>query len=63
MSDIIVFDLARSGQFAPEERRNMLSFPTERREVFFRDWRIQKTEYLVIRPRRPGIQRRRFGGL
>ena len=48
MSDIIAFDLARSGQFAPEERRNMLSFPTERREVFFRDWRIMKTEYLVI---------------
>ena len=48
MADIIAFDLARSGQFQPEERRNMLSFPTKRQEVFFRDWRILKTEYLVI---------------
>lgn len=48
MSDIIAFDLARSGQFDPEERRNMLSFPAHREEVFFRDWRILKTEYLVI---------------
>ena len=48
MDEIIAFDLARSGQFAPVERRNMLSFPTERGEVFFRDWRILETEYLVI---------------
>ncbi len=48
MAEIIDFDLARSGQFAPEERRNMLSFPSEHKEVFFRDWRILKTEYLVI---------------
>ena len=48
MDEIIAFDLTRSGQFAPVERRNMLSFPAEREEVFFRDWRILKTEYLVI---------------
>ena len=48
IDEIVAFDLARSGQFEPVERRNMLSFPTERSEVFFRDWRILKTEYLVI---------------
>ena len=48
LSDIIGFDLARSGQFAPTERSNMLSFPTERAEVFFRDWRILGVEYLVV---------------
>ena len=48
LSDIIGFDLARSGQFAPTERANMLSFPAERAEVFFRDWRILGVEYLVI---------------
>ncbi len=48
MDEIVAFDLARSGQFAPVERRNMLSFPTVREEVFFRDWRILQTEYLVI---------------
>ena len=48
IDEIVAFDLARSGQFAPVERRNMLSFPTQRSEVFFRDWRILQTEYLVI---------------
>ena len=48
MTDIISFDLARSGQFAPEAVGNMLSFPTEHNEVFFRDWRILGMEYLVI---------------
>ena len=48
MADIISFDLARSGQFAPIEARNMLSYPAQRSEVFFRDWRILQTEYLVI---------------
>ena len=48
MADIIGFDLARSGQFAPERSENMLSYPTEPGEVFFRDWRILGVEYLVI---------------
>ncbi len=48
MAKIISFDLARSGHFAPEDERNMLSFPTERSEVFFRDWRILKVEYLLV---------------
>lgn len=48
MSDIIGFDLARSGQFAPLDEDNMLSFPVEERQVFFRDWRILGVEYLVI---------------
>ena len=48
MAEIIAFDLRRSGQFAPVERRNMLSLPTERSEVFFRDWRVLGAEYLLI---------------
>ncbi|MGI9326871.1 MAG: Tol-Pal system beta propeller repeat protein TolB [Pseudomonadales bacterium] len=48
LSDIVADDLARSGQFAPLERSNMLSFPTRRDQVFFRDWRILGVEYLVI---------------
>ena len=48
MSDIVSFDLARSGQFAPLDLENMLSFPTSRAEVFFRDWRVLGVEYLVI---------------
>ena len=48
LADIIGFDLARSGQFDPLQSENMLSHPSNRREVFFRDWRILKSAYLVI---------------
>ncbi len=48
LSEIIQFDLARSGQFAPTARDNMLSFPNRRDDVFFRDWRVLGVEYLVI---------------
>lgn len=48
LADIISADLARSGQFAPLEQGNMLSYPTERKQVFFRDWRILGVEYLLI---------------
>lgn len=48
MADIVGFDLARSGQFAAMEMENMLSFPTTREQVFFRDWRVLGVEYLVI---------------
>jgi len=48
LADIIAFDLARSGQFDPVASENMLSYPSDRREVFFRDWRILNVDYLVI---------------
>jgi TolB protein len=48
ISDIVSFDLARSGQFAPADDENMLSYPRSKAEVFFRDWRILGVEYLVI---------------
>ncbi len=47
-SEIVEFDLARSGQFAPIESDNMLSHPKRREDVFFRDWRILGVEYLLI---------------
>jgi TolB protein len=48
LADIIGFDLARSGQFDPLASENMLSYPSNRQAVFFRDWRILKAGYLVI---------------
>jgi len=48
LSDIISFDLVRSGQFQPLASENMLSFPSDADNVFFRDWRILKTDYLLI---------------
>ena len=48
IASIIGFDLARSGQFAPLEVDNMLSFPSRANEVSFRDWRVLGMEYLLI---------------
>jgi len=41
-------DLARSGQFSPVGRRDMLSYPTRESELFFRDWRAISAEYVLI---------------
>ena len=48
LSDIISFDLARSGQFQPVPTENMLSFPADSSKVFFRDWRILNADYLLM---------------
>ncbi|BFM07403.1 Tol-Pal system beta propeller repeat protein TolB [Halioxenophilus aromaticivorans] len=45
---IVSADLQRSGQFAPVNRKNMLSFPQSAGEVYYRDWRALNTEFLVI---------------
>ncbi|MEL0191657.1 MAG: Tol-Pal system beta propeller repeat protein TolB [Halieaceae bacterium] len=45
---IIDSDLARSGQFAPVSRRDMLSYPTTASEIFFRDWRAIESDYVLI---------------
>lgn len=41
-------DLYRSGLFSIMKPETMLSFPSQRRDVFFRDWRLGGIEYLVI---------------
>ena len=48
ISNIVSFDLARSGQFSPLEIENMLSIPHLPKEVSFRDWRILGMDYLLI---------------
>jgi TolB protein len=45
---IVDSDLARSGQFAPVPRTDMLGSPTTEAEVFYRDWRSLDAEYLLI---------------
>lgn len=45
---IVHADLHRSGQFKPLDRADMLSRPTEASQVFYRDWKVLGTEYLVI---------------
>ena len=41
-------DLARSGQFAPVSRADMLGRPSTEQEIFYRDWRALSTEYILI---------------
>ena len=48
VAQIVDSDLARSGQFSPVSRRDMLSYPTRESELFFRDWRAISAEYVLI---------------
>jgi TolB protein len=44
---VIDGDLARSGQFAPVARSDMLGMPSTEAELFYRDWRAIETEYIL----------------
>lgn len=48
VAQVVHDDLARSGQFAPVARRDMLGRPSTEKEVFYRDWRAIESEYLLI---------------
>ena len=48
ISAIVTADLQRSGLFEPVPRNNMLSFPTKPGDVYYRDWSILGSEYLVV---------------
>jgi len=45
---IIEADLERTGQFSPVSRDDMLGSPHESSEVFYRDWRALKVDYLLV---------------
>jgi TolB protein len=45
---IVEADLERSGLFRATPRRDMLAFPSRSRDVYYRDWRMLGTEYLVV---------------
>ncbi|UZP73315.1 Tol-Pal system beta propeller repeat protein TolB [Candidatus Paraluminiphilus aquimaris] len=57
-AQIIDSDLARSGQFSPVSRRDMLSLPTRTEDIFYRDWRAIAARYLVIGRVSKGVQLR-----
>ncbi|HIG41901.1 MAG: Tol-Pal system beta propeller repeat protein TolB [bacterium] len=48
VTEVIDFDLTLSGRFETLPASQMLSLPNESKEVFTRDWRMLKVEYLVI---------------
>lgn len=45
---IVEADLQRSGLFRNTPRRDMLAFPSKASDVYFRDWRMLGSEYLVV---------------
>ena len=58
ISQIVMSDLEQVGEFRPLSRTNMLSLPSEEREVFYNDWRILAQDYLLVGEidRAPGSQ-------
>ena len=58
ISQIVMSDLEQVGEFSPLSRSNMLSMPSEEREVFYSDWRILAQDYLLVGKidRSPGSQ-------
>ncbi|MGB5210512.1 MAG: Tol-Pal system beta propeller repeat protein TolB [Gammaproteobacteria bacterium] len=48
VAGIIAGDLERSGRFAPLPAQDMISKPTTAQAVNFTDWRLLKTDFLVI---------------
>lgn len=52
---VIEADLAFSGRFAPMARRDMVTRPTRPEEVRLEDWRLLKTDIVVIGRVRPAV--------
>ena len=48
LAQVIANNLEQVGEFRPLSRTNMLSMPSEEREVHYRDWRILAQQYLVV---------------
>ena len=45
---VVAGDLARSGRFAPLERRDMTDHPTSGDQIKFQDWKYLKSDYIVV---------------
>ena len=45
---IVSGDLRLSGRFAPLDRQDMVARPTTGQEIRFQDWRLLKSDYLVV---------------
>lgn len=48
IGDIVRGDLERSGHFSSLSPDDMLSHPASESDIYFRDWRLLKQEYVVI---------------
>ncbi|WP_413772284.1 Tol-Pal system beta propeller repeat protein TolB [Marinobacter sp. LV10R510-11A] len=48
LSSIVQADLAMSGEFRPLSPEKMLSLPSKRADVYFRDWRMLGQRYVLV---------------
>jgi len=48
VAEVIAADLRRSGRFAPLKRNDLIARPYEANQVNFKDWRLVKSDNLVI---------------
>lgn len=48
VGSIVQADLTMSGEFRPLDPSKMLSLPSERSEVYFRDWRLLGQRYVLV---------------
>ena len=55
VAQVVSDDLERSGLIRPLSRADMLSLPSQKSEIFFRDWSLLKQDYLLIGQIRPSV--------
>ncbi len=55
VAQIISDDLERSGLIKPLSRSDMLSLPSQKSEIYFRDWSLLKQDYLLIGQVKPSV--------
>ena len=48
VAEVVANDLARSGRFAPLERRDMIEQPAYGDKIQFADWRLLKVNYILV---------------
>jgi TolB protein len=58
VAQVVAADLARSGRFKPMDRQDMVSLPTRGDQVQFDDWRLLKSDFLLVGSLKPDVQDR-----
>lgn len=58
VASVISNDLGRTGLFKMVKRENMLSFPSSQAQLYYRDWRVSATDYVLIGRIKPAAQNR-----
>ncbi len=48
VAEVVASDLARSGRFAPLERRDMIDRPISGADIRFQDWKYLKSDYIAV---------------